>query len=417
MIIQCQSSCIVMQPVRQLLLALNFVPADCQERVGMAFVFPLDRQYDNALDQLSLMERVPEMQMLGITSQWRVNRWLSWLAKGVVRQLGNQTLTFTHYAAADEPTRIFINVLAEQMAEGALIVLPGGATVLDDFVMPLSAIEQRLAEFLAISGDQLTSEQLAWLTSAGELCAIRANYWQAQAIYEKLKDAGYALGHQGLGLVHRFYGNFLAAEYCFEKAREQYCNDNNVLGYIKSSYAQALLHLRFHVMADRSLSVAAVCIATSYEWLKKASLASPENEYAHMLIDAAEGLYQYRQDNLTEALALCEAIFRQLMLLSGSDRRQYVYVFTLTNKARVLRALARHDEAVLLFKEAATLDPKMSFWWIEWVQSLLDLGHHQQAIEIAKEGLLFHHDCPLLQQLALKAAQLAAADTCGEAAL
>ena len=402
MIIQCQASFIVMLPVRQLLLQLNFVPADSKERVGMAFIFSLDTAYDNALGGLSLMERVPEMQLLGITSQWRVVRWMTWLAQGVARELAGSIVTFTQYAVVDEPTRLFINILAKQLLASQLILMPTGPMIACEGDSCFTPYENRLLAYLAMPGCQMGLEQINVLVQAAQSCAVRANYWQAQVIDEKQKEAGCARGHHGLGLVYRFYGNFLAAEYCFEQARKQYRNQGDLHGYIDASYAQTLLHLRFHAAVDRSVLVANECITSSYEWLERESLVFPESEYAGALLDAASGLYQYRKEQFEEALGLCDGIFKRIEPLPTSDRKLYVYVFTLANKARVLRTLNQHLQACALFKEAVQHDPAMSFWWIEYVQSLIDIHDYATARDEVHKALSIHQDCLLLQQLQAK---------------
>jgi len=388
--------------IRDLLRHLAFVPTNDRERVGLAFLYPLDSGYDSALNSLSLMERVPEMQGIGITSQWRVTRWCTWLAQAIVRQLNGRAVTFYNYAAADETTRFFIDILAQQLPADALVVVPAaqesealGAVISDD--------EQRLVELLSLPAADLASGDRAWFAASAQRCLVRAQLWQAQPIYEKLKQCGDVAAYYGLGLVCRFKGNFPAAEWHYQQVQEQLTGQQDPLLFITACYARALLHLRFHDRVDQSIVVAMHCLSTARERLNGSLLSFPEDVYAAALLDAADGLLAYRQHDFLGAIRSCDLILERISVLSASERVWYVTVFAFANKARVLRALQRHQEAMVLWQQAVMHDPYMSFWWIEYVQTLIDMHDYAMAAHVATEGLVIHEDCPLLQQLKIKA--------------
>ncbi len=421
--IKCAASPLQGLPIQELLRQLNFVPFDYRERAGVAFFFPFNSDFDDALQPLSLMERVPEMQNIGITSSWRVTRWCTWLAVGIRRALAGRVITFYDYHLADKTTQFFVTILAQHLPAGGVCLMPGsGATEVSSSCI-LAEHEQRLVFLLEQPVHTISHDDVQWLIAMAQRCVERAQYWQAEAIYAVLRLSGQAVGYHGLGLVQRFYASFEAAEWYLQQASIGYEKEHNPVGRILSLYAISLLHLRFHHKIDQSVDRARECIALARQALVAAPVSLGDYIYTEALIMAADGLLAYRQHDFVTAIRLCDAIFEHIANLPASERKEYVTVFTMANKARVLGKMECYDEAASLLCAITERDPHMSFWWIEYVEVLCKLNRYVAAVNAARTGLQIHPDCPLLQQLltdALSAAQRHAAvveDQCSELVL
>lgn len=399
--IVCTQSPIMMLPIRALLQQIGFRPTSFREHVAYAFLYPFSSHYRKSLARLSLLERVPEAQFFGVVSQWRVQRWLGWLARAVAPQLAHQRVFFYDVAHLDEPSRLFLSILSCYTPTGAVNMMYGppsksGATVACSAIF-MASEERLLYPLLLKRVDDITAAESALLKKALTGCVLSANYWQTEEVARALMSTERAQALHIRGIAARFREDFAAAELFYMRAVEQ--QDAPPLTQFEAYYARAVTHLRFYPREMQDWRIARHCIDQADIVLAEHDFTPESHAYARIMLTGVRALLAFRRRNHDHAWQHTKTMRTIIESLPASERRECCLVTTLGNQAQLQRALGNLEKSLELNHQIVLHDPQLPMAWTEYIKCLLDLRLFERVGIALSEALSLHHECAQLHSL------------------
>ena len=399
--IVCESSPITMLPVRALLNLVHLHPKDYRQLAGYALLYPFSGRYRKALNNMSYVERVPEAQFLGVTTQWRARRWLTWLARAIAPLLHKKRVFFYKAENLDEPTRLFFRILQPHVAQGTINFMFGAPSYEGAYSANLTQdlLPEERPLLALLRKDKLTPSEMETLQEAGIGCILSTNLWQAHRVFEALRDYNLSRSLFVSGLVHRFYEQLPAAEWYFERALATNDAVKDPVEHIQIRYAITVLHLRFHPKEVRDSALAWQHLNQSYRLIESEHLPQETQVYTRTMLDALRALAEFRDGDFEKALETCNITIARLETLPESPRRGCCLVYSLGNRAQVLRSLGRLEEAAEDDRRATEIDPQLPFWWVEYAKCLFELERFSELHAVLERALDLHFDSADLHAL------------------
>lgn len=399
--IVCTQSPLTMLPIRALLQHIEFRPTSFREQVSYAFLFPFSSHYRKALAGLSLIERVPEAQFFGVVSQWRVRRWLGWLARAVAPKIANKRLFFYDVEHLDEPSRLFLSMLSCYTPAGSVNLMYGspskGGAIVARSTTFMASEERLLYPLLLKDADDITEAESAFLKKALTGCVLSANYWQAECVAQALMSTQRSQALYALGIAARFRENFAAAELFYMRAVKE--EDAPPLIQFEAYYARAVVHLRFYPPEMRDLNVTRHCLEQAEVVLAENDFTPESHAYARIMLAGVQALVAFRARSHDRAWRYTETMRNIIESLPASERRECCLVTVLGNQAQLQRVLGNLEKSLELNHQVVLRDPQLPMAWTEYIKCLLDLRLFERVGATLSEALSLHHECAQLHAL------------------
>jgi len=398
--IVCSRSHMVLQPVRSLLRAVNFISNGAKTLSALSVLYPFNTRYRAAISHLNYLERDPGAQFLGYTTQWRIKRRFRWLSQALLPLVQGRRITVYHAELLDDASKLFFSIFTQHVSPGKVLFVHGtSAQVMlvasvSDYLEPE---EEELCDLLSRASDGLTQEEGACLAAYGTACILSSNLWMSQRIYKKLVSGEYAIPAQHcLGLSSFFLEQLSEAEQWYLQATVG--EDRSF--QIRTHYALAVLHLRHLAFPYRSYKKAEYYLTQGYKELARQKRSSREAYlFDRLILDAARALFLFRKEAYEESYVLMLRGLDALETLPFSSHREFCWVHGHANKAQLLRTMGCLEDALEINKVLTAKDPVMPVWWIEYAKCLIDLKRYDKAFQVLQEALTIHYDCAPIHAL------------------
>lgn len=399
--IVCTKSPLTMLPIRALLQHISFRPNTMRHCVAYAFIYPFSSHYRKSLASLSLLERVPEAQFFGVVSQWRVRRWLGWLARAVAPQTAGERIFFYHAEHLDQPSRIFLNLLSCYTPRATVNFVYGppsrGGAFVADSTNCIASEERLIYPLLFKDPTDVTPAEGAILAEALVGCILSANYWQVDAVARPQLCVDRARALHAQGLAARFREECAAAEALYIHALAD--KSAPPLVQFEAQYARAMIHLRFYPTQLQNWGIARDCLAGAATVLEKYGFTPESHAYARVMLSGAQALVAFRQKQYEESLQHIKQMEAILDSLPPSERRECCIVTVLGNQAQLYREKGEVERSLEFNAQIVSRDPQLPLGWIEYLRCLLDLKMFDRAGVVFAEALALHHECARLHAL------------------
>jgi|GEM_PF-5425263 len=391
--IVCRKSPLVGASVRLLLKKVGFRATSFEHFAALAFLYPYNNMYRRSFSQLSLMERVADVQVLGFASMWRVTRRFTCLALGIVPLLKNKKIYVYHAEHLSSPSRLFFSLLSNYVAHETIHLVYGhkgsASSCPCDEELHLEEGERKVTALLAKleSKQPLEPREYDKLSEYGSLCLLSNNKWQAHIIYKGFlaQDDSPDIHHR-LAFIYNFFGQTERAEWHYRRVFEH----EDPITRVYACYAVALLYLRYHPTSLRSPARAHECLDKAYTILDDYNGPREKYLYARLVVNAAYSLLLFRKRKFHLALETIDNGLETLATLPQSEKKEFCYVHALSNRAQLMRALGRLEESAQINKEMIKRDPKNPWWPEELAKCLIDLYRYDEAIHVLQTALTFN---------------------------
>lgn len=383
-------------PIRELLTAVGFQPRTVTDRAAYAFLYPMSAKYRKVLGRLSLVERVNEAQFLGLASQWRVRRWFGWLARALRPHLEGKKVAIHNMMHASDAVRLFLQEFSRYMVPGALVLYCDDRAFPGVEKGPLYEPEEiEVNTLLQKKPTDFTEQERDTLHDLGTGCVLSANMWHAKPIYEALCAAGDVRALHMLGMIYRFFEQPAAAEWYYQRALA----NENPAERMQTYYALAIVHLRAHPSHLRRFNQARAYVNAGRQLLTEHPGSREAHVYSTVMFNAVESWILHVEGKYKESLAMCDHTLTRLEGVLPTPIRDCAEIYTLSNKAQVLRSLGRLPEAREINKELTERDPMQPGWWVEYARCLVDTGQREQIPGVLDRALVMHFSDPCIYSL------------------